>query len=62
MKYFSSRICNFYIKKLSTADAITAAEKIVGKAAKLCKLTFYTFNIRKTKKILLESKFLIPKF
>jgi hypothetical protein len=34
MKYFSSRFCNFYMQKLSTA------------VAKFCKLTFYTWEER----------------
>ncbi len=50
------------MQKLSTADAIAAAVKLSEKRRNFEKLTFYTYNIRKTKYFLLESKFLISKF
>jgi hypothetical protein len=31
MKYFSSRICNFQMQKLSTAAVVAAAEKLSEK-------------------------------
>ncbi len=55
MKYFASRICNFYMQKLSTAAAAAAAA-----AAK--KLLKNTYNKKKNKNFLGESQFLIPKF
>jgi hypothetical protein len=58
MKYFSSRICNFYMQKLSTA----AAKILLKKRRNYVKLTFFTYNIKKTKIYFLESQFLIPKF
>jgi hypothetical protein len=62
MKYFSSRICNFYMQKLSTAAAAAAAKKLLKKRRNFVKLTLFTYNIRKTKNFLGESQFLLPKF
>jgi hypothetical protein len=62
MKYFSSRICNFYMQKLSPADAAAAAKKLLKKLRNFVKLTFFNYNIKKTKKNFLESQFLVPKF
>jgi hypothetical protein len=59
MKYFSSRICHFYMQKLSTA---AAAKILLKKRRNFVKLTFFTYNIKKTKIYFLESQFLIPKF
>jgi hypothetical protein len=47
------------MQKLSTADAIPAAVKLSEKRRNFVNELFYTYNIRKTKKILLKSKFLI---
>ncbi len=66
MKYFSSRICNFYMQKLSTAaaatTAATAAKILLKRRKNFVKVTFFTYNIKKTQKNFLESQFLIPKF
>jgi hypothetical protein len=62
MKYFSSRICNFYMQKLSTAAAVAAAKKLLKKRWNFVKLTFFTYKITKTKKFFFEYQFLIPKF
>jgi hypothetical protein len=62
MKYFSSRICNFYMQKLSTIAAAAAAKILLKKRRNFVKLTFFTYNIKKTKIYFLESQFLIPKF
>jgi hypothetical protein len=45
MKYFSSRIHNFYIQKLFTAAAAAAAKKLLKKRQNFVKLTFFTYNI-----------------
>jgi hypothetical protein len=47
MKYFSSRICNFYMQKLSTAAAAAAAKILLKKRRNFVKLTFFTYNIKK---------------
>ncbi len=62
MNYSSSRICNFYMQKLSTTAAAAAAKKLFKKRRNFVKLTFFTYNIKKTKNFSVESKFLIPKF
>jgi hypothetical protein len=49
MKYFSSRICNFYMQKLSTAAPAAAAKIMLKKRRNFVKLTFFTNNIKKTK-------------
>jgi hypothetical protein len=49
MKYFSSRICNFYMQKLSTTAAAAAAKILFKKQQNFVKLTFFTYNIKKTK-------------
>jgi hypothetical protein len=48
------------MRKLSTAAAVAAAENVLKKRRKFVKKTLFTYNIKKIKKILLESKFLIP--
>ncbi len=60
MQYFSSRICHFYMKKLSTAAAAAAAKILLKKRRNFVKLTFFTYNIKNTKNFFLESQFLIP--
>ncbi len=47
MKYFSSRICNFYMQKLSTAAAAAAAaaKKLLKKRRNFVKFKFFTYNI-----------------
>jgi hypothetical protein len=50
------------MQKLSTAAAAAAAKKLLKKRRNFVKLTFFTYNIKKTKQIFLESQFLIPKF
>jgi hypothetical protein len=45
MKYFSRKICNFYMQKLSTAAAAAAAKKLLKKLRNFVKLTFFTYNI-----------------
>ena len=62
MKYFSRIICNFFMQKLSTAAAAAAAKILLKKRRNFVKLTFFTYNIKKTKIYFLESQFLIPKF
>ncbi len=62
MKYFSSRLCNFYMQKLSTTAAASAAKILLKKLRNFVKLTFFTYYIKKTKIYFLESQFLIPKF
>jgi hypothetical protein len=62
MKYFSQRICNFYMQKLSIAAAVTAAKKLSKKRPNFVNLLFYTYNIYIKKQFLLESQYLIPKF
>jgi hypothetical protein len=61
MKYFSSRICNFYTQKLSTTAIIAATEKLSKKRRNFVNYLFYTYNIKK-KKIYWNLNFLIPKF
>jgi hypothetical protein len=41
MNHFSSRICNFYMQKLSTAAA-AAAKILLKKLRNFVKLTFFT--------------------
>jgi len=50
MEYFSSRICNFQMQKLSTAAAAAAAKKLLKKRRNFVKLTFFTYNIKKNQK------------
>jgi hypothetical protein len=49
MKYFSSRICDFYMKKFSTAAAAAAAKILLKKRRNFVKLTFFTYKIKITK-------------
>jgi hypothetical protein len=51
MKYFSNRIFNFYMQKLSTAAAVAAAKKLSKKQRNFVNYHFYTYNMKKTKKI-----------
>jgi hypothetical protein len=46
MKYFSSRICNFQMQKLSTA---AVRRKTVVKRQNFVNLLLYTYNIKKQK-------------
>jgi hypothetical protein len=62
MKYFSSRICNFYMPKLYTIAAAAATKILLKKRRNFVKLTFFTYNIKKTKIYFLKSQFLRPKF
>jgi len=50
------------MKKLSTAAPAAAAKILLKKRRNFVKLTFFTYNIKKTKNFFWESQFLIPKF